>query len=167
MDPDTSLWARMLAIEPRNLDWSSEGIKRLGRRILREPLVQNRNPLCTHLGSGDFRSALWAIWRSNIEITDVTRYNSWFERKSKMPSGRRENVSTKFLKPGDLNAKDFDALNALLDQDLWLYEALASGLAESSAPSISGRELVRAMIVPVLRNVSRRYLMPFKPPTHG
>ena len=167
VDPDTSLWARLLAIEPSNLDRSPEGIKRLGRRILREPLVQNRNPLCTYLGRGDFRSALWAIWRSNIEITDVTRYDSWFERKFRTPSGPRENVSTKFLKPSDLNARDFDALNALLDEDLWLYEALASALEESNAPSISGCELVRAMIAAVLRNASRRYLMPFKPSTSG
>jgi hypothetical protein len=76
VEPDTSDWARLLGLSPTTLDRSLSGMKALGRRLLREPLVQHRNPLCSHLGDGDFVTAMRAMRRSNIEITDVTRYDS-------------------------------------------------------------------------------------------
>jgi hypothetical protein len=52
VDPDTREWARLLGLKPNHADLSAENMKCLGVRILHQPLVQNRNPLCTYLGGG-------------------------------------------------------------------------------------------------------------------
>ena len=69
-----------------------------------------RNPLCEYLGDGTFKSALSAILRSDIEITDIAQYDLWFEQKFGIPTGLRENVSEKILKLLELESEDIKLL---------------------------------------------------------
>ena len=69
-----------------------------------------RNPLCEFLGDGDVESAIDAMVRSNIEITDVPRYDLWFEQKFGIATGVRENVSQKILKLSELEPEDIPVI---------------------------------------------------------
>jgi hypothetical protein len=122
LDPDTCEWSDFLSLTPTEFDQSPEGLANLARRILREPSVVTRNPLCEFLGGGDAESALDAMVRSNIEITDVARYDLWFEQKFGIATGVRENVSRKILKLPELELEDIEVLQDLTnDQDKRLY----------------------------------------------
>lgn len=142
LDPDTGEWSGLLSLAPTELDRSPEGLANLARRILREPSVLTRNPLCEYLGGGNFESALSAILRSNIEVTDLTRYDLWFEQKFGIPTGMRENVSEKILKLSELESEDIKLLQNLIDdQDKKLYEMISAALDRSGALSVRGAEL--------------------------
>jgi hypothetical protein len=115
----------------------------LARRILREPSVLTRNPLCEYLGVGDAESALNAMARSNIEITDIARYDLWFEQKFGIATGMRENVSRKILKVSELGIEDKELLQDLIDdQDKELYDMIFAALDRSGALSVQGAELL-------------------------
>jgi hypothetical protein len=139
--PDTSEWSGLLGMTPAEFDQSPEGLANLARRILREPSVHTRNPLCEYLGEGDVESALDAIVRSNIEITDVARYDLWFEQKFRMAAGVRENVSHKILKLSELETADLKLLEAFTNEDKRLYEIISAALDGSGGLSVRGGEL--------------------------
>jgi len=142
LDPDTGEWSGLLGLAPTAFDRSPEGLANLARRILREPSLLTRNPLCEYLGDGDFESALSAILRSNIEITDLARYDLWFEEKFGIPTGMRENVSEKILKISELEVGDINLLQKLVDdEDKKLYEMISAGLDKSGALSVGGADL--------------------------
>ena len=87
-------------------------------------------------------SALSAILRSNIEVTDLTRYDLWFEQKFGIPTGMRENVSEKILKLSEMESEDIKLLQNLIDdQDKKLYEMISAALDRSGALSVRGAEL--------------------------
>jgi hypothetical protein len=141
LDPDTCEWSGFLSLTPTEFDQSPEGLVNLARRILREPSVVTRNPLCEFLGKGDAESALDAMVRSNIEITDVTRYDLWFEQNFGIATGVRENVSQKILKLSELEIEDIQLLQDLIDdQDKRLYEMIFTALDRSGALSVRGAE---------------------------
>jgi hypothetical protein len=142
VDPDTSEWSGLLGLTPAEFDQSPEGLANLARQILREPLVHARNPLCGYLGDGDVESALNAIVRSNIEITDFSRYDLWFEQKFGIATGVRENVSEKILKLSELTADDIKSLQDLThEEDKRLYQIIVAALDRSGALSVQGGEL--------------------------
>ncbi len=142
IDPDTAEWSGLLSLAPKELDRSAEGLVSLARRILREPSLLTRNPLCEYLGEGSFKSALCAISQSNIEITDLPRYDSWFEQKFGIPAGIRENVSKKILKISELEFEEIRLLQNLVDdQDKELFEMISAALDRSEALSVRGAEL--------------------------
>ncbi len=142
LDPDTSEWSGFLGIAPTEFDRSPECLANLARRILREPSVLTRNPLCEYLGNGNVESALDAMVRSNIEITDVARYDLWFEQKFGIATGVRENVSQKILKLSELKIEDIEVLQDITnDQDKRLYEMISAALDRSGALSVQGAEL--------------------------
>jgi hypothetical protein len=156
LDPDTGEWSGLLGLAPTAFDRSPEGLANLARRILREPSLLTRNPLCEYLGDGDFESALSAILRSNIEITDLARYDLWFEQKFGIPSGVRENVSEKILKLSELEIEDIKLLQNLVDdQDKKLYEMIAAALDRSGALSVRGAELALDRRLRVTRLLER------------
>jgi len=142
LDPDTSEWSGLLGLTPTEFDRSPKGLANLARRILRKPSVLTRNPLCEYLGDGNVESALNAIVRANIEITDVSRYDLWFEQKFAIATGVRENVSQKILKLSELELEDIKVLQDLTnDQDKRLYEIISAALDRSGALSVQGAEL--------------------------
>jgi len=159
LDPDTREWSGLLSLAPTELDRSQEGLANLARRILREPSLLTRNPLCAYLGDGNFESAISAILRSNIEITDLARYDLWFEEKFGIPVGMHENVSERILKLSELEIEDISFLQNLVDdQDKKLYEMISSGLDRSGALSVRGADLQLDRRLRVNRplNMSRR-----------
>jgi hypothetical protein len=140
--PDTSEWSGLLGLSPAEFDQSPGGLANLARRIMREPSVHTRNPLCEYLGDGDVETALNAIVRSNIEITDISRYDLWFEQKFGIAAGVRENVSEKILKLSKLETDDLRLLRDLTnEEDKRLYEIISAALDRSGALSVQGGEL--------------------------
>jgi hypothetical protein len=157
VDPDTSEWSGLLNLTPGEFDQSPEGLANLARRILREPSVHTRNPLCEYLGEGDVNSALKAIVRSNIEITDVARYDLWFEQKFGIATGIRENVSEKILKLSELEIDDLRLLQNLIhDEDKTLYEMICAALDRSGELSVQGGELQSDMQLPATPPIAMR-----------
>lgn len=141
LNPDTSEWSGLLSLKPTEFDRSPEGLANLARRILREPSVFTRNPLCEYLG-GDVESALNAILRSNIEITDVARYDLWFEQTFGIATGVRENVSEKILKLSELESDDVKSLKDLThEEDTKLYDMISTALDRTGGLSVRGGEL--------------------------
>jgi hypothetical protein len=97
--------------------------------------------------------------RSNIEITDLARYDLWFEEKFGIAAGMHENVSERILKISELEIEDISFLqNIVDDQDKKLYEIISSGLDRSGALSVRGADLQLDRRLRVNRplNMSRR-----------
>jgi len=141
-DADTKEWADLLGVTPAMFDQSPEGLHNLARRIVRQPLVLHRNPLCRYLGDGDVESALNTAARSNIELTDVTRYDPWLEQKFGIAAGERVNVSKKILTHSGLNADDKALLEEYVQEDRKLYELIISALNKSRSLSVRGGDLI-------------------------
>jgi hypothetical protein len=136
---DTKVWADSLGISAGG-SWLDDK-PALCRAILMNPALTPKNALCHYLGSGTARSAIDAIIRTNIEITDVTRYNKWFAEKWELPLGPRENVSDPVISRDDLTADDLNYIEALTQEDRGLYTKIIGSLDQSPRSSVFGESL--------------------------
>jgi hypothetical protein len=139
--PDTRLWATQLGINQHEFDASPGALVDLGTRILHDQRFVQKNWLCQYFGDGTFASALDTIIRTDIEITDVTTYNTWFEGRWGLRLGEKENVSRQILSKDNLSSADRNYLVNMTTDDRKLYDVISLSLSASPLPSVFGREL--------------------------
>lgn len=138
MRPDRLDWLERLGY-PRTAEWTArESLPEVARRILRDPGLLVPNTLCALLGCGDAESALEALARSDIEITDVVRYDAWARARWGFEASPRLNPSTPILRPDDLTAQDREALQPVMDEDLRLYRLIREEMDATGALSVRG-----------------------------
>lgn len=139
--PDTREWLKMMSIEAIPADASADYFRNLASAVLQNQAAIRRNYMCTYLGRGDYKSAVYNVRLSDIEITDTTKYNSWLTSEWGIDSKSRANVSKKIMSETDVTAKERDYINSITSEDQVLYDLITSKLSASSAPSIRGGDL--------------------------
>lgn len=150
-DPDTREWAQILKLQPDTFDTSSGGIAALGLRILRDRNLVKDNLLCRYFGGDGDRgvqepnvsAALNLIIRSDIEITDVSRYGPWLRERWGLEEGERVNESKSLLQMESLDAADMAYLQELVADDRRLYEQIIDRLERGDSLSLRGTALAK------------------------
>lgn len=135
---DTRLWLRDLGLQQISDDATQSELRAIAKRMLREPRVVEDNVLCLALGSGDAASALANIVTSDIEITDLRRYEAWLRQRWGATS-QHSNASMKVLTADTLDVDDRMVIEAKTAQDRILFPELMRALNASGALSITGR----------------------------
>jgi hypothetical protein len=138
---DTRLWLADLGLTQFPNDAQPEELLGFAKRILRTPRVIPNNMLCQALGTGDSQSALANIVSSNIEITDLARYETWLRERWDIPASSHHNRSRQVWTAAALDAEDRTLIGTMTAEDRLLYTALTKQLDASGQASISGREL--------------------------
>lgn len=115
-----------------------EDVMRLAKQVLRNPQLIPANKICTSFGDGSIESALANIVRSNIDITDLLRYETWLQDTWRAPKSLRANRSEKVLSSSTLDADDRFIVDEKVSNDYKLYNILMDKLKSAGAPSIRG-----------------------------
>jgi hypothetical protein len=139
--PDTRQWLAGLGLPslPDGLtpaDWLG-----FARKVLRERRVVPDNILCNALGLGDAASSLENLVASDIEITDVPRYEPWLRTRWGITGSRRANESEKFVTRATLGDDDLALIDAKTQEDRTVHQAVVRRLDAAAGPSIRGRVL--------------------------
>lgn len=138
--PDTRQWLANMGL--RHLTpTAGAGWRDLAGRILREPRIVADNILCNALGRGDAASALDLLVASDIEITDLTRYEPWLARRWGIGRSARANESVKFVTRASLAGDDLTLIESKVAEDRILFERVRQGLDRAGTLSIRGRTL--------------------------
>lgn len=139
--PDTKVWAAHLGIVNNPAGpWLKDKLA-LCRQILINSTLTPKNMLCRYLGLGSASSAIDMIIRTNIEITDVTRYDRWFAEKWELPLGPRENVSEPILARSALSNEEVNYIDEITQEDRIIYNRVIGTLNKSPNSSILGETL--------------------------
>lgn len=138
---DTTNWLKgigMTEIEPSPSD---AYLLDIGSRLLRAPTVTSRNIICNNLGRGNAASALDNIVATNIEITETRRYSTWKERRFGLRSAKRLNESLPLYTPELAPADDRDFIEAMVQEDVHIYDRIMAAFESSEEISIRGQAL--------------------------
>lgn len=138
--PDTRQWFNALGIN-RLPAVSGAGWRDLGRRLLRERRVVADNILCNALGRGDAATAVDFMVASDIEITDLQRYEPWLARRWGIGRSARANESVKFIQRADLAPDDLALIGQKTAEDRVLYDRVRACLDQAGSAAIPGRAL--------------------------
>jgi hypothetical protein len=138
---DTRLWLADLGLTQFPSDAPPGDLLGFAKRILRTPRVVPNNMLCQALGTDDAKSALANIVASDIEVTDLNRYEAWLRERWDIPASKHANTSRKFLTVATLDAEDRALIEAMTAEDRSLYSALTKQLDASGRVSIQGRQM--------------------------
>lgn len=139
--PDTRQWLANMGMRRIPADLSADGWRDLAGQVLRQPRVVGDNILCHALGRGDAASARECLVASDIEITDLSRYDAWLAQRWNIPRSARANESVKFISRDSLPAADRALIEAKTQEDRALYDAVRPLIEASPTPSIRGRVL--------------------------
>lgn len=144
--PDRLTWLNMLGAQDFPHEPSPGFLREIARAVLKNRQILVPNVLCRSLGYGDAVSALDAIVRSDIEITDAKRYEAWLAARWGVQNSERLNASPPVLKVEDLTDEELDYLRLTYKEDVAIYELIDRKLAEAGAPSIRGLALAGAKL---------------------
>ena len=143
---DTREWASFLQIpQAINPDINAEELIALGRRILYQLKIVPKNAMCVHLGGGDAESALDAMVRSNIEVTDMTHYEDWLRWRWAITfEGKRENESLKVMTWDKFGTEDLQYIEQINDQDQIIYDRIIAALVmKPDRFSVFGEDIMK------------------------
>jgi hypothetical protein len=138
--PDVKRWSGFLGLESFDRNAPTETLVQLGLRMLRDQRIVPPNYLCTYLGKRTAESALEAVGRTDIEITDVERYCDWLGENWGLQT-TYANKSRRILSTEHLDEADVDYLASISHEDTVLYERILAALERSGANSIRGSDL--------------------------
>jgi len=132
-----------------NAPLSADELRALAVKIMRHPEISKGNTLCRFLGGetagvGSAKSALDALVRSDIEITDVSRYGDWLRSEWGIVSTERRNATERALDQHGLEPADLAYINDLTAEDRRLYDRIRTVLARDPATSVRGRAVAAA-----------------------
>lgn len=144
--PDRLEWFRALDREPFTRPPSPSEALDLARQVLRNEQVVEPNVLCRALGRGDVLSALDAMVRSNIEVTDTRRYERWLRTRWGVQASRRLNASEAVISREDLSSQDLEYLTEKSWEDWQLYDLIDRRLAETGEASLRGLDLAEVCL---------------------
>jgi hypothetical protein len=139
--PDSRMWLAALGLKQFPADPDPDELMGFAKRILRTPRLVRGNILCVALGLGDAKSALANIVTSDIEITDLTRYETWLRERWDLPASKHANTSRKVMSAKTLDAEDRAFIETLIAEDQTLFAAVTECLNASGRSSITGRAL--------------------------
>ena len=139
--PDTRQWLSGLGLQRLPVDITPDQWLAFARRVLRTQRVVTDNILCHALGRGDAASALDCLIASDIEISDLPRYEPWLRARWGIPESKRANESAKFITRASLNADDLAYIESKVTEDQILHQAVKARLDASGQTSIRGRVL--------------------------
>jgi hypothetical protein len=137
--PDTRQWRANMGLRTLPSASDAAGWRDLASRILREPRVVTDNILCNALGRGDAASALDFLVASDIEITDLTRYEPWLAQRWGIARSARANESIKFVTRASLPAEDLALIETKVAEDRILFDRVRQCLDRAGSLSIHGR----------------------------
>lgn len=137
--PDTRQWLANMGLRGLPSIADAAGWRDLASRILREPRVVPDNILCNALGRGDAASALDFLVASDIEITDLTRYEPWLAQRWGIARSARANESVKFVTRSSLPADDLALIQTKVAEDRILFDRVRQCLDQAGTLSILGR----------------------------
>jgi hypothetical protein len=139
---DTRDWAGVIGLEKLPELRDPKSITEIASRLLltRKSIIRP-NFLCTYLGYGTAESAFEMMARTNIEITDITRYKRWLVEAWGINSGTRINRSTQHISFESFSASQKEYIQELCEQDMLLYPSIIRALDRSSAPYVLGSEI--------------------------
>jgi hypothetical protein len=138
---DAMEWRNHFGVNDRSILRSPADLRRVWRQILRDPGVVPPNNACQYLGEGDRDSAIAAMVKYNVEVTDVPRYRGWLASRWQVRNFTHHNRSRTFMLLDDLDADDIGYIRASTIQDQALYDYVASRLDHCGQTSLRGREL--------------------------
>ncbi|MES2684952.1 MAG: hypothetical protein V4650_15635 [Pseudomonadota bacterium] len=116
-------------------------LKPLALGMLRDTRIVPRDNLCGFLGRGDAGTATDLCASANIELTTVSRYDAWLQKRWRNIASARINESHKILTRADLQDDDMEYLHDLTAQDRLFYQRVDAGIASSGQLSIFGAQL--------------------------
>lgn len=140
---DTAGWRKVFNVTDTAILESPQEVRYLAHRILREQGVVPPNNTCHFLGEGDMQSALEAMARYNVEITDLRRYESWLQTRWQVRHQTRMNASKSFMKLDDFDADDLDYMRSITNEDQRLYEHISRRLDATGKLSLRGEEVMQ------------------------
>ena len=136
--PDTRQWLERLGLPAFPASADRDGMVELGRRMLHDDHLVPMNILCRALGDGDAGSAIRSIVASDIEITDVTRYDAWLWQRWGIAESPRGNASVPYLALADLNTADRAVIARKTADDHRVHGAIMAQLSRGDAVSVRG-----------------------------
>lgn len=142
--PDGLAWLRLLGLERIPEDVDAEYMAALGRRVLHDSRLVHGVVLCAFLGEGTARSAVRHIRASNIELTDLRRYDAWREANFPGAAATRENSSERFFTPEMASDHDRAYIAEITLQDCALFSRIAAALERGGGLSVRGRDVAGA-----------------------
>ena len=137
---DTRLWLADLGLKQLPGDAGTGELQGLAKRILRTPTVVPDNILCQMLGTGDSESAMAYIVASDIEITDLSRYETWLRERWGAAS-EHYNQSPQFWTAATLDPEDRAVIDTKTIEDRVLYATLTKHLDATGRSFMSGGAL--------------------------
>jgi hypothetical protein len=142
-EPDTREWAAILGVSIFDRNMPQDEMIALALRALREPRIVPANYICTYLGQETEETALDAIARCNLEITDVTRYNAWLNERWGVPTSGHANKSRPIITLDHLSTDDRHYLEGMCQHDLALHRRVIAELDATGRNSTFGGDLAR------------------------
>jgi hypothetical protein len=139
---DTRDWAGVIGLNKMPDLSNRDNIIQIASTLLftREAIIRP-NFLATYLGHGTADSAFELMARTNIEITDVTRYNKWLSERWGIDSDTRMNRSVPFIAFDTFNPSEQDYIREICDQDMLLYSKIMASLNKKGIPYTYGAEI--------------------------
>ena len=84
----------------------------------------------------------WAVTiASDIEVTNLPRYEPWLAQRWGVPKSERANESFKFVTRANLPPDDMDLIMSKVTEDRILYDRIQASLDAVDTLSIRGRVL--------------------------
>jgi hypothetical protein len=138
-DDPTRKWRRRFDPLP-GLD-DSQAWQQIGHRLLRALPV--RNPICTALGDGTADDALRACRQWNVEIADISLYESWLKYTWETEAGPPTNSAPRIMTQQNLGAAASAHLADLIAEDTEFYRYVVAAHARlgEAQTSIRGKDL--------------------------
>jgi hypothetical protein len=140
---DTANWLAALKLSAIPPGLPQPEMAALGRRVLQMPALVQRNYICEFLGTGTAASTLDPLAVSNIEVVDISRYTAWRQHAMGIGEGLHQNPATRFLTAADLMPIDREYIDYLTEEDRRFYTWITRLLAQSTALSFRGIDIVR------------------------
>jgi hypothetical protein len=143
---DTRDWARVIALDAMpDLD-SKDTVREIASRLLVARPIILPNFLSTYLGDGTCETALDMLARTNIEVTEIGRYQQWLSATWGIESNSRTNQSTARIAFEDFDTKQIEYINSICHEDVKLYNILMGDL-EKQTPCLFGAGIAAACSV--------------------
>ncbi len=140
---DTRNWASVIGLEKLpDLSNTDNIIQISSKLLLTRSSVIRPNFLATYLGNGTADSAFELMARTNIEITDITRYKSWLAEAWGIQSSTQINRSMPMVKFETLSAVQQEYIRELCEEDMLLYPKIMKALDKRTVPYTFGAEIL-------------------------